>query len=120
VRRRSALGRPRSGGPDRLAAHPPTLDSCYGEWALYNDLVIEALRGMSTDELALRAPGGDATPSTSWPIWAIAGHTAGVRVFWLCDAMGMPGADSTPFQAGGAGWEDDLAHPRSAEELVTA
>jgi uncharacterized damage-inducible protein DinB len=99
---------------------PPTLDSYYGEWALYNDLVIEALRAMSTDELALRAPGGDATSSTSWPIWAIAGHTAGVRVFWLCDVMGMPGAESTPFQPDAVGWEDDLAHPRSAEELVTA
>lgn len=97
-----------------------SLDSYYGEWALYNNLVIEALYRMSTEELALRAPGGDATSSTTWPIWAIAGHTAGVRVFWLCDVMGLPGAKSTPFQAGGAGWEDDLAHPRSAEELVTA
>lgn len=98
-----------------------SLESVYGDWRLYNDLVIDALGGMSTDELALRAPSGDETSSTSWPIWAIAGHTAGTRVYWLCDIMGVPGAGSTPFQgAGGVGWEDDLAHPRSADELVTA
>jgi hypothetical protein len=122
TQRRSAPGRPRPGGPDRLAAaDPPTLDSYYGEWALYNNLVIEAVRGMSAEDLALRAPGGDETSSAGWPIWAIAGHTAGVRVYWLCDVMGLPGAESTPFDtAGGVGWEDDPAHPRSAEELVTA
>jgi uncharacterized damage-inducible protein DinB len=98
-----------------------TLQAIYGDWRLYNDLVIEALHTMSTEELALRAPSGDPNPSTGWPIWAIAGHTAGTRVFWLCTVMGVPGAEATPFpNAADAGWEDDLDHPRSAEELVTA
>ncbi len=98
-----------------------TLQPIYGDWRLYNDLVVEALRNMSSDELELRAPSSDEASSTSWPIWAIAAHTAGTRVYWLCDVMGEPGAESTPFaDAGGIGWEDDLGHPRSAEELVTA
>jgi len=98
-----------------------TIEAVYGDWRIYNDLVIDALRVMSTEELALRAPSGDPTSSSSWPIWAIAGHTAGTRVYWLCTVMGVPGADATPFRnAAVAGWEDDLDHPRSAEELVTA
>jgi len=98
-----------------------TLETIYGDWRVYNDLVVAALRVMSTEELALRAPSGDPTSSTSWPIWAIAGHTAGARVFWLCTIMGLPGAESTPFgSASDMGWEDDLDHPRSADELVTA
>jgi uncharacterized damage-inducible protein DinB len=97
------------------------LEAIYGDWRLYNDLVVEALREMSGDELALRAPSGDETTSMSWPIWAIAGHTAGTRVYWLCEVMGVPGAEATPFHdAAGVGWEDDLGHPRTAEELVTA
>jgi uncharacterized damage-inducible protein DinB len=98
-----------------------TIQSIYGGWRLYNDLVADALGAMSTDELALRAPSTDPSSSTSWPIWAIAGHTAGTRVYWLCTVMGVLGAESTPFKdAAHGGWEDDLGHPRSGEELVTA
>jgi uncharacterized damage-inducible protein DinB len=98
-----------------------TLQAVYGDWRLYNDLVTEALRTMSPEELALRAPSADPTSSIGWPIWAIAGHTAGTRVFWLCTVMGVPGAEATPFpHAADAGWEDVLDHPRSAQELVAA
>jgi len=55
------------------------------------------------------------------PIWATVGHTAGVRVYWLCGVLGEPGADTTPWpRADGDGWEDHLDHPRTAAELVTA
>ena len=98
-----------------------SLESVYGDWRLYNELVTDALRGMSDDELALRAPASDPDSSTSWPIWAIAGHTAGTRVYWLCTVIGEPGAETTPFtDPSGMGWEDDLDHPRSAAELVMA
>ncbi len=53
-----------------------TLEPIDGDWRLYNDLVVEALRGMSIEELALRAPSGAGTSSTSWPTRAIAGHAA--------------------------------------------
>ena len=97
------------------------LQTVYGDWRLYNDLVVEALRTMSADELSLRASSNDPSSSTSWPIWAIAAHTAGVRVFWLCTIRAGPGANETPFaDPSEGGWEDDLDRPRSAAELVTA
>ena len=47
---------------------------------------------------------------------------AGVRVFWLCHMLGEPGNETTPFADPtlDGGWEDDLDHPRSADELVGA
>ena len=93
----------------------------YGDWQLYNDLVVEALRGMSAEDLALVATPADPSSSTHWPIWAIAAHTAGTRAYWLCTVIGEPGIEATPFaELGDAGWEDDLDHPRTAQELVTA
>ncbi len=97
------------------------IEASYGDWRLYNALVVEALGRMSSDDLALRAGAPDPGSSTHWPIWAIAGHTAGTRVYWLCDVMGAPGAERTPFtDAANTGWEDDLDHPRTADELVGA
>ena len=88
----------------------------YADWAGYNRRTVERLRGLSADDLALRVGG-----SNHWPIWAVAGHTAGARIYWLCSALGEPGADTTPFQdPSGFGWEDDLTTPRSAAELVEA
>ena len=87
----------------------------YEGWHLFNDGLITALAPLSTEQLAL--PIG----SPTWPIWASASHIAGARVFWLCQVFEEPGAETTPFtDPGGLGWEDDLAHPRSADELVGA
>lgn len=87
----------------------------YEPWRIYNQRIIEVVGGLSEDQLATRpAPDG-------WPIWAIVGHTAGARIYWLCDVFGEPGAETTPFGGtGGVGWEDDLDHPRSAAELTEA
>jgi hypothetical protein len=41
-------------------------------------------------------------------------------VYWLCDVIGEPGAETTPFSDATHGWEDDLDHPRGADELVEA
>lgn len=98
-----------------------TLAALAADWRRYNDLIVDALGSMSTDQLAMRLPAADESASTGWPVWAIAAHSAGTRPYWLCTVMGRPGADSTPFvDPAGAGWEDDLAHPRTAAELVTA
>jgi hypothetical protein len=87
----------------------------FAGWERYNERIIDGLRGRSAAELALTVG------STYLPIWAIAGHTAGARVYWLCAVFGEPGAETTPFtDPTGFGWEDDLATPRSAEELVWA
>ncbi|HET7699478.1 MAG TPA: DinB family protein [Candidatus Limnocylindria bacterium] len=87
----------------------------YEGWRLVNDSLLKALSVLSADELAL--PVGSAT----WPVWASAAHLAGARVYWLCHVFGEAGAETTPFtDPTGFGWEDDLAHPRTADELVVA
>jgi len=88
----------------------------YDRWPQYNRRLTEVVGAMSDDQLAIRpAPDGS-------PIWATVGHTAGVRVYWLCGVVGEPGAETTPFTdpLNGEGWEDDLDHPRGADELVVA
>ncbi|MEO8633378.1 MAG: DinB family protein [Chloroflexota bacterium] len=87
----------------------------YEGWARQNSRLVEALRPLTGEQLGLRAA------ADKWPIWAIAGHTAGARVYWLCGVFKEGGAESTPFaDASGFGWEDDPNTPRSAEELVFA
>lgn len=88
----------------------------YPDWEQYNQRIVDIVREMTTEQLAIRpAPEG-------WPIWATVGHNAGARVYWLCSVFGEPGAERTPFAdaAAGVGWEDDLDHPRDAAELVWA
>ncbi len=88
----------------------------YGGWRTYNTRLVDAVRSLSNEQLKLRA-----TP-TYWPIWAIAAHTAGARVYWLCGVFKESGAESTPFTdpLSGIGWEDDESTPRGSEELVGA
>jgi uncharacterized damage-inducible protein DinB len=87
----------------------------YDRWPQYNRRLTEVVAALSEEQLAIR-PDPD-----RWPIWATVGHTAAARVYWLCTVLGEPGADTTPFgDPNGEGWEDDLGHPRSADELVWA
>jgi hypothetical protein len=93
-----------------------TIRAFYDQWPRYERALTDVVAGMSAETLALRpAPDG-------WPIWATVAHTAGTRVYWLCGELGEPGAEATPFPdpMSGIGWEDDLATPRDAEELVMA
>jgi uncharacterized damage-inducible protein DinB len=88
----------------------------YGGWRTYNARLVDAIRSLSNEQLKLRA-----TP-TYWPIWAIAAHTAGARVYWLCGVFKETGADNTPFTdpLSGLGWEDDETTPRGSREIVGA
>ncbi len=93
-----------------------TIRLFYDRWPQYNRRLTEIVGAMSDKDLAIRpAPERD-------PIWATVGHTAAARVYWLCGVCSEPGAETTPWPAplDGVGWEDDLDHPRSAAELVTA
>jgi uncharacterized damage-inducible protein DinB len=88
----------------------------YAGWDGYNEQIIAALAELGADQLAIRpAPDG-------WPLWATVGHMAGMRVYWLCGVLGEPGSEDTPFPdpLSEIGWEDDLARPRSSDELVGA
>ena len=93
----------------------PTIRPFYDMWPQYNRRLREVIAAMTPEQLAVR-PSDD-----RWPIWATVGHTCGTRVYWLCDVLGEPGAETTPFaNPMDAGWEDDLDHPRSAGELAEA
>src|SRR4051812_17727342 len=84
-------------------------------WPQYDRRLREVIGTMSDEQLAIR-PSRD-----RWPIWATVGHTAAMRVYWLCAVVGEPGADTTPFDPNrDEGWEDDLDHPRTVGELATA
>ena len=92
-----------------------TIRAAYDMWPQYNRRLRDIVGAMSAEQLAIRpSPAG-------WPIWATVGHTAGMRVYWLCDVVGEDGAATTPFtDAANLGWEDDLDHSRTADELVHA
>lgn len=95
-----------------------TMDSIrpvYDKWPQYNQRLRDVIAAMTDEQLAIRpSPEG-------FPIWATVGHTAGMRVYWLCEIVGEPGAEATPFTVPlTEGWEDDLSHPRAAAELVGA
>lgn len=93
------------------------IEPFYRGWRLANEALVATLRDLTVDQL--RLPVG----SPSWPVWASVSHIAGARVYWFCSVLHEPGIDSTPFRdidIATAGWEDDLAHPRAADELVDA
>jgi uncharacterized damage-inducible protein DinB len=93
-----------------------TVASLYPDWPQYAGRIRDAVKDLTAEQLALRAGPEHA------PIWALAAHAAGTRVFWLCGVLEQPGAERTPFTEPltGFGWEDDETHPRSGEELAWA
>ena len=87
----------------------------YDQWPRYNRRLTDVVAQMSVGALELRLD------PTRVPVWAIVGHIAAVRVYWICDVIGEPGAETTPFaDPDGPGWEDDEDTPRDAAELVYA
>ena len=94
----------------------PTVRLAFSQWPEYNRRFRDVVAAMSEEQLALRA-----SPER-WPLWAIVGHTACQRVFWLCDFAGEPGAETTPFTnaAYNCPGDDDLEHVLSAGQLVAA
>jgi uncharacterized damage-inducible protein DinB len=88
----------------------------YAGWERANRRLVDGVRGLSAAQLRL------APSASAWPIWALAAHTAGARIYWLCGVLKEPGAATTPFPdpLSGVGWEDDPTTPRRADELVTA
>jgi uncharacterized damage-inducible protein DinB len=105
---------------DHARPVPGTLRPFYADWAGYQRRWVEGIRRLTPADLDLRVPADRGYQTEPWPIWAVIAHTVGPRVFWLCDVFGESGAEQTPFPGDTPGWEDDLTHPRSAEELVWA
>ena len=87
----------------------------YSMWPQYNRRLRDLVATLTDEQLAIQ-PGPDLLP-----IWATVGHTAAMRVYWLCDVVGEWGKETTPFDDGVASdWADDLDHPHSAAELAGA
>jgi uncharacterized damage-inducible protein DinB len=101
----------------------PVLKPIYEGWTRHHALVIDAISGLTPEQLALR------TAPHQWAIWQLAAHVAGSRAFWFQDVLGEGDAatrdlfrvDRTTvpgLSLADAGWEDVEDHPRTAEELV--
>ena len=89
-----------------------SLWSPYEGWERIHLRLLDGVSGLDSDALALSLADG-------WPVWALAAHVAGGRVYWLCGLLKEPGRETTPFGTlDDSGWEDDPEHPRSAEELA--
>ena len=91
-----------------------TIRPAFHMWPQYNRRLRDRIAAMTDEELAIRpAP-------ELLPIWAAIGHTAAMRVYWLCAVVGEPGIETTPFWDGteAIDWADDLDHPRSGDELA--
>ena len=92
-----------------------TIRPAYEMWPQYNRRLRDVIASLTDEQLAIRSA------PDRWPIWAVVGHTAAARVYWLCDVIGESGAEATPFALGAdLGWEDDLDHPRAGRDLVHA
>ena len=93
-----------------------TIRLAYQMWPQYNRRIREVIAAMTDEQLAIR-PAPDLLP-----IWASVGHTVAMRVYWLCEVVGEPGVETTPFSDGSTtvDWADDLDHRRSAGELTSA
>ena len=93
-----------------------TIRPAFQMWPQYNRRLRDRVAAMTDEELAIR-PGPEVLP-----IWATIGHTAAMRVYWLCAVVGEPGIETTPFWDGteAIDWADDLDHPRSGDELAGA
>ena len=101
---------------NQASAPTRSIRPAYHMWPQYNRRLSGRMATMTDEQLAIRPSPG------ALPIWAAIGHTAAMRVYWLCEVIGEPGAEATPFWADGASidWADDLGHPRGADELVAA
>lgn len=92
------------------------LTTTYPDWSQHAARLRDGVRSLSTDQLAISAGPDHA------PVWALAAHVAGTRVYWLCGVFEQAGAESTPWPhpLTDEGWDDDLSHPRSGDELAWA
>ena len=101
------------------------LETFHEEWAKHQARLIDALRGLTAEQLDFR------TAPHQWAVWQLAAHMAGSTAYWFHDVLGegdpatrdlfrvdrttVPGLAPADAQ-----WEDVEDEPRSAEELVEA
>jgi uncharacterized damage-inducible protein DinB len=103
----------------------PGPETFYEGWANYQGLVLDAIRGLTPEQLGLR------TAPHQWAVWQLAAHVAGSRAYWFHDVLGegdpatrdmfrVPSTTVPDLPLEDAGWEDDEDHPRTPAEIVEA
>ena len=99
-----------------MTREPLTIRPAYSMWPVYNRRLHDIVAASTEERL------DTTTGSRQFPMWALVGHTARKRVFWLCDFAGVPGADTTRLTDAGNDCpeDDDLESRLDAEELVEA
>ena len=80
----------------------------YSGWDGYQNMLVEAIRQLTPEQLALRA-----APSLR-PVWLLAAHIIGTRVGWFHGRMGEGDEAIAAYDP----WDADGAPPRTAGELV--
>lgn len=80
----------------------------YDGWDVYQGLLVEAVGGLTAEQLALQA-----APSLR-PAWVLAAHIVSARAYWFHRVMGEGGADLAAFIP----WDDDGEPRRSGAELA--
>ena len=80
----------------------------YDGWDVYQGLLVEAVGGLTAEQLALRA-----APSLR-PAWVLAAHIISARAYWFHHVMGEGGADLAAFIP----WDDDGEPQRGGAELT--
>ena len=77
-----------------MADAPESIRRFFADWTQYRSRLVEAVRDLTADQLAISAGPDHA------PIWAPAAHCAGTRIHWLCGEIsqqlgvnGLPAID---------------------------
>jgi uncharacterized damage-inducible protein DinB len=106
-------------------SRPAELKPFYDGWADQQQTLLDSLRQLTLEQMQLRPALGE------WAIWQLASNMAGDRLYWLCSMLGEDDLGLSPMfrvdhttvpglSLEWAGWEDNEARPRNAEELVDA
>jgi uncharacterized damage-inducible protein DinB len=85
-----------------------TLAPFYRGWEDYQRLLVDALRDLTPEQLALQATPGQR------PVWLIAAHIIGTRIGWFRRMGEGQDASLTPVDL----WDADGAPPRTGAELA--
>jgi uncharacterized damage-inducible protein DinB len=94
-------------------------------WAHHGSLLVDALRGLTSEQLGYR------TAPDQWAVWQLAAHVAGARVYWFHDVLGegdpalrdrfrVTRTTVPDLSLEDAGWEDEEDRPRTDGEVCDA
>ncbi|HEX3722940.1 MAG TPA: DinB family protein [Nitrolancea sp.] len=81
----------------------------YDGWKPYQDLLVEAIRPLTNEQLAIRA-----APQLR-QLWELAAHILSARVYWFHRVLGEGSAELAPMMT----WDDEGMPQRDAGSLIS-